>query len=63
MLSQTIMFGLVILNVTSDIMRTHAHLKPVMRTNFFYGLAIFRMHDQYDFGRFGIISAPQTLAC
>ena len=62
-LSQPIVFGLVIPDVTPKIMRARAHLKPVTRDEQFSGLKILQIHDKYNFGRSGIISAPWTLTC
>ena len=63
MLSWTIPFGLVVSDITPEIMRAHAHLKPMTCAEHFSGLKILEMHDQYAFLRFGMISTPQTLVC
>ena len=60
-ISQKIVFGLVVPNITPEIKRAGTHLKPVTRAKQFSGLEILWMHDQYDFGWFGMISMPQTL--
>ena len=52
MLSQPI--GLVIIypNITLEITRACAQLKPVTLSEYFYSLEILRMLDKYNFGRF-----------
>ena len=41
------MFGLFVPDVTSDITRARAHLKPMTHAKQFYDLEILWMHDQY----------------
>ena len=57
------MFGNVVPDITTKIMRASVHLKPVTHAETFSGLDILRMHDQYAIGRFGLISAYRALMC
>ena len=62
-LSQPIIFGLVVPDITTKITRACAHLKPVTRPKTFSGLKIIWMHNQYAFVRFEKISAYRSLVC
>ena len=62
-LPQTIALVLAVPNVISKIMCAREHLKSVTCTELLSGINILRVHDQYDLGRFGIISASRALEC
>ena len=49
MIFHPITFGLVVPNITANIMRDRAHLEHVTRAEQFSGLEILRMHNQHDF--------------
>ena len=63
MLSQTIAHEIAVPDVTPKIARAHEHLTSVTSAEQFSGLKILWMHDQYAFGRSGIISASRPLEC
>ena len=62
-LSHPIALGLIVPDVTPKITHALVHLKSVTLAEIFSSLDITRMYNQYAFGRLGMISASQTLAC
>ena len=63
MLSHSINLGVFAPDVTPEITHINTHLKPVTLARHLSGHRIPWMHNQYTFGRFGMISAPRNLAC
>ena len=62
-ISQPITFGIIAPDVTPKITYARAHLKSLTCPELLPVLKTPQMHDQYDLGRLGIISASQALAC
>ena len=62
-LSQPIVFGLIVPNVTPKITCARAHLKSVTCSKATSSLDIIQAYNQYDFGQFGIIPLSQALVC
>ena len=59
-ISQTIVFGIVVTNVTPKITCARAHIKSVTSSKHFYCLEIIWAHDQYALVWFGVIPPPPT---
>ena len=62
-ISQPIVFGLVVPNVTPKIMCACAHPKSVTWPKTFSCLKILRVYDQYALGRIGVIPPSRALVC
>ena len=59
-LFEPIMFGLVLLDKTSKVMRASAHLKPVTQEKLFSSFNIILMHNQNTFRGFRAIPMTQA---
>ena len=62
-ISQTIVFGIVVTNVTPKITCARAHPKNVTCPKYFPHLNILRAYDQHTLGRLGVIPLSRALAC